>query len=213
MERNGYRYHGLATIRSFLGFPFAVASHRTRRSPGAASLSLTFKGGRRGRIEEPYSRYEGRVVVAGSAGTLTDDPELDGAHSLVPLVADGEVIGFRLLGHEITVPVLETIRACAPRVRSRDASAGAEEDADERLFAELKTCGLIRVLESLWSENVNSLYTYRQALYDHLTTAAGRHLPVTIDPAAAIGRNFVGALEIGATRRISVGVGYADRAT
>jgi hypothetical protein len=171
MHGNGYRYHGLATIRSFFGFRLATSMRTARPEPGSVSLSLRFDADRRGRIEEPYAPQHGHTTVTGATGTITDGPAADGALVLRPVFADREVVGFRLAGHEISPPGLETIRRVSP--------------PGGTLFAELKTCGLVRVLESLWSHNLNTSYTYRQALYDHLTTAIGRHLPTGGAPGTA----------------------------
>jgi hypothetical protein len=164
MHGNGYRYHGLATIRSFFGFPMTAAIRRIPAGEGAVSLSFRFGSDRRGVIKEPYVAGRGHTTVTGSHGTITDDPEREDALLIEPTYVDGEVAGFRLADRELRLPQLAMLRRISP--------------PETTLFNDLKTCGLIRVFESLWGDNLNSDYTYRQGLYDHLMTAIGRRLPL-----------------------------------
>ncbi|MGZ4691464.1 MAG: Gfo/Idh/MocA family oxidoreductase [Acidimicrobiia bacterium] len=168
MQGNGYRYHGLATIRSFYGFPRATVIRRRRPARDAVSLSFRFGATRRGRIEEPYAPREGHITVSGTDGVISDDPTAEGALVVERVEADGEVAALRLAGHELLLPQLAAIRAVSP--------------VGSTLFDDLKTCGLIRVLESIWSRNVNSTYSYREGLYDHLATGIGRRLPTELVP-------------------------------
>jgi len=163
MRGNGYRYHGLATIRSFFGFPITGRVRRVPAASGSVSLSFRFGAARGGRIDEPYIAGRGHTTVTGTHGTITDDAARADALVVEPTYADGEVAGFRLADRELPLPQLAMLRRISP--------------PDSTLFNDLKTCGLIRVFESLWSDNVNSDYTYRQGLYDHLVTAVGRRLP------------------------------------
>jgi PhoPQ-activated pathogenicity-related protein len=49
----------------------------------------------------------------------------------------------------------------------------------------------MRVLASIWEDNINLRYDYRQALYDHVTTAAMSKLPVVVDPLAMRQRSYI----------------------
>lgn len=174
MDRNGYRYHGLATIRSFFGFP-AVRAMRSRRS-GEDAVSISFKLQRgRGKLHEPYEGQKGSITVAGSIGVLTDSTEeVRGTNVQRVEPIGGDVLtGFTLAGRTIEPPAL-------PRLQR----LGVDDD---RVFNHLKTCGLIEILRSFDESNINAAYSYREALNDHALTALARKLPVYVDPLAWAG--------------------------
>lgn len=183
LRHSGYRYHGLALIRSLLGFPLA-RSVRRRDTPDGPAWTYRFGRGRWGRIVEPYDQSRGTTTVVGRRGIITDDARLVAGQLPVMRLQlddgiDGASPGFTLgaLRHEL------------PHLRALLAA----DVADTSVFNALKTCGLMTVLSSL--AQPEGPYDHRQALYDHLTTAASRHAPLLVDPLAVLGANYVGVLD------------------
>jgi hypothetical protein len=197
LDHSGFRYHGLALIRSVFGYPFAQRLRR-RRGGGTTLLDFAFGGGRTGTITEPYDRQRGSTVVTGTEGVIASGrgrlPESVAGragrgpvHVIEPVGRDTAPDGFALGPHRVDLPDL-------PALLDADVP-------DRSLFNALKTCGLVRVLDGLWSEGP-PLYGYRDALYDHLATAWLRAAPGAIDPVAAARRNFVGLIETASRLRL-----------
>jgi Oxidoreductase family, NAD-binding Rossmann fold len=187
LRHSGFRYHGLALIRSFLGWPFA---HRMKKvsSNGAATMEFYFDHGCVGRIVEPYDQDRGVTVISGTSGTITFRSSGYGQpsardeqdHIIEPLGPDGMPEGFVLGDHFEPLPELVPLLSLPTPDRS--------------VFNALQTCGLLTVLTELGNP-APPTYDYRQALYDHLTTAWLRNAPGALDPAAALHVNFVNALD------------------
>jgi hypothetical protein len=186
LAHSGYRYHGLALIRSIFGYPFARHLRR-RAAVGEVALRFAFGGGRTGRIVEPYDQRRGSTVVYGEKGSIRfgagdvaggEDPTVHRLRTLGPVDAP---VGFALGDRTIVPPALASLL---------DADV-----PDPTAFNALKTCGLLAVLDDLWRPGP-PVYGYRDALYDHLATAWLRSAPGAVDPAAHLDRNFVDLIEI-----------------
>jgi hypothetical protein len=192
LDHSGFRYHGLALIRSVFGYPFARRMRR-RRDGAFTRLDFMFGAGRAGTILEPYEAARGTTVVTGSDGVIAAGPGTPlvnpgrlPVHTIEPVGRPTAPEAFDLGPHTIALPELPAL---------------LEADVPDRtVFNALKTCGLLRILEGLWSDNPPA-YGYRDALYDHLTTAWLRAAPGAVDPLAAARRNFVGLIETAARIR------------
>lgn len=184
LQHSGYRYHGLALVRSLYGYPYALAA--TRRG---TELRFYFGRGRRARIVLPYDQARGATVIRGSAGTLVHGPPSEGTPS--ELVPDAGAIAIRLDrtgdppafvagDHRLALPALPTL-------------LGAPVP-DGSVFNALKTIGLMTALSAVYAADPPA-YDHRQALYDHLTSAGLQLAPVLMDPFAPFHRNYVHALD------------------
>jgi hypothetical protein len=213
LDHSGYRYHGLALIRSIFGYPFARRLRR-RTVDGALHMEFGFGAGRSGRIVEPYDQRCGTTVVRGRTGIIVagDHPDFPPpgtaplgtapsrtapsrtappgsdlpVHRLETVGPDAAPLGFSLAGQRSALPALPSLLAA--------------EVPDPSVFNALKTCGLLAVLSDLWNPGPPR-YGYRDALYDHLATAWLRAAPGALDPAAHVDRNFVDLLEVAARLR------------
>lgn len=196
LDHSGYRYHGLALIRSVFGYPFARRLRR-RTVSGQLHMEFGFDAGRSGCIVEPYDQRRGTTVVRGTDGVVVaGDPS--GAEPPPDIAADLPVhvlravgpasapTGFALGHHRTALPALPSLLAA--------------EVPDPGVFNALKTCGLLAVLGDLWHPG-RPRYGYRDALYDHLATAWLRAAPGAVDPAAHVDRNFVDLIEMAARLR------------
>ncbi|WP_261574402.1 Gfo/Idh/MocA family oxidoreductase [Frankia gtarii] len=183
LAHSGYRYHGLALIRSLADFDHVTVA--TRRRVGAdVHFGFRLRHGVRGRIFEPYDQARGTTTITGEKGVITDSAQVGGGHGPVHVLrprGDARPDGYLLDGLELDLPALPALL---------DA-----EVPDRSLFNALKTCGLLEVLAAVTGEAFHSRYTYQEALYDHLTTAVLRTSPLLVDPVAGAGRNIVDGLD------------------
>jgi predicted dehydrogenase len=184
---SGYRYHGLALIRSFLGWQFARYMRRIRAN-GRTTMQFTFDDGVVCNIVEPYDQCRGSTVVSGTKGRIVFAASENSLapqqgvhnHGIEILGPDGEPEAFTLGEYVQPLPDVAPLLAL--------------DTPDKTLFNALKTCGLLAVLSELWN-TAPPVYDYRQALYDHLTTAWLRSVPGALDLAAARQINFVDGLD------------------
>jgi hypothetical protein len=174
LRHSGYRYHGLALIRSFFGFPLATRV-RKRRIVDGTQVDYVFAGGGAGRIIEPYDQARGATVISGTHGLISDDLTVEDGRRVFYINTAPDQQGFSLGERHLELPKI----------------AALMQGEDSTWFNACKSCGLMRVLESIWEDNINVRYDYRQALYDHVTTAAMSKLPVVVDPLAMRQRSYI----------------------
>ncbi|WP_256787862.1 Gfo/Idh/MocA family oxidoreductase [Frankia sp. AvcI1] len=194
LAHSGYRYHGLALIRSLADFDHVTVA--TRRRAGAdVRFDFRLRRGLRGRITEPYDQARGTTTITGEKGVITDSARVGAVgagaghgpvHVLRPR-GDARPDGYLLDGPDL-LGGLELDLPALPALLDA-------EVPDRSLFNALKTCGLLEVLAAVTGEAFHSRYTYREALYDHLTTAVLRTSPLVVDPVAGAGGNIVGGLD------------------
>jgi hypothetical protein len=189
LAHSGYRYHGLALIRSLAAFDHVTVASR-RRVGADVRFEFRLRRGLRGRITEPYDQARGTTTIIGEKGVITDSAQVGAEHGPVHVLrprGDARPDGYLLDGPglpdglELDLPELPALL---------DA-----EVPDRSLFNALKTCGLLEVLAAVPGEAFHSRYTYREALYDHLATAVLRASPLLVDPVAGAGGNIVGGLD------------------
>lgn len=180
LRHSGYRYHGLALARSFYGYPFARAAFRR-----GGELRFHFGSGRGGRIVLPYDQARGTTVIRGSGGALVHGEVADRD------TGAGPVIALRIDEHaDPPAVVAGEQRLELPRL---PALLGAPVP-DRTMFNALKTYGLMAALAPVWTAEPPA-YDYRQALYDHLTTATLQISPILMDPFAPFRWNYVHAVD------------------
>ncbi len=146
LEKMGYRYHALALLRSWLGFPLVRSAHCRWSRGGAVNIVYRFPGGVTGEVIEPFTGAEGPFEVVGTRASIT-------GHSMGHAIAGADggrlerledhkgLFGFRVvgLGAETTtsVPSLAPLRAM-----------GLEDDSEFNL---LRVDALCQIISSLWS--------------------------------------------------------------
>ena len=173
LESMGYRYHALALLRSWLGFPL-VRSAQCRWSRGAAvNIVYRFPGGATGEVIEPFTGADGPFEVTGTRGSITGHSMghavsgTDGGH-LERLEDDKRLCGFRVVGlgadSEASVPSLVPLRAM-----------GLEDNSEFNL---LRVDALRQIILSLWSPDpLNEAYRLQDAMADGLVSVTSRALP------------------------------------
>lgn len=137
-DRSAYAYHGVATAKALLG-DLRVKSGRRRRRGNGGLRTLRFAGGGVAEIVEPRDYAAGRILVEGDHGALSDRPESEGATALEPILADGELAGFR-------AGAVETHLDPQERELVRGDPAGASVIARQEA---LKRVGFLRLLRRI----------------------------------------------------------------
>jgi len=181
----GYRYHGLALLRSFADF--APVRSTRRRSLGGAATAIDYRlrGGLSGTVIGPYRRDSGDFRVEGASGAVVGSPgglppdvardalthviqfnRPDGMLASVSVEAD-------TFSHEIPLPEISTLMGLP--------------FADKSEINLRRSWGLIQVFRSLREDNLNRRYGFRNALYDSMMSRAADKLPLLFDPTTYAG--------------------------
>jgi NADP oxidoreductase coenzyme F420-dependent len=183
----GYRYHGVALLRSFADF--APVRSARRRSPAGADTTVhyRFRGGLSGCVIGPYRRDSGDFRVEGENGTITafpgDQPPAAGqgasAHMMQFNRVDGVLSSVSLESetsrHEIPLPEISVLMGLP--------------FADKSEINLKRSWGLMQVFKSLREDNLNRRYGFKNALYDSLISRAADKLPLLFDPTTYAGTN------------------------
>jgi hypothetical protein len=184
----GFMYHGLALVRSFVGFGPVLSA--TRHQIGADSwvVSYEFPGEFRASVVGPYRRHtSGGLTLDGTHGTVTEFPaDLDGAkkptYLLRPTFENDLMAGYEIVGNDLRDAVdLPSIRA----MRAMD----FQDKSDLNL---LRSCGLGDVFRSIAPErNLNNAYGPANAFYDGFVSRRATAGAKPLDPLNIFGRQPV----------------------
>jgi hypothetical protein len=187
----GYQYHGLALLRSLIGFPRVRRVRRVALGGFSRIVTYSFANGFRASIVGPYRRRRtGGIVVEGTAGLITEVAEdinfgrMAGRdlYHLSPLRTDGELTGYMLAGGQ------RHYRADLPEM----AAMRAMPIADKSDLNLLRGCGLISVLRStIGVPDVNSAYGADNALYDSFVSRLAERGLLPVDPLTWFGGNVM----------------------
>jgi hypothetical protein len=175
---SGISYHGLALIRSFFGLPYVLSARKLPLGNGAEVTQFQFLNGARGCIVGPYRRDKGSIAVVGSKAVLSDVPgdyAYEGRMPVLlvePIRANERIRGFAI---DTGVRRFETLPAHLPRLETLPF-----EDKSEMNL--LKTCGLIRLLESAAASRATAPYSYLDCLYDGLVPRITSRVGRFVDP-------------------------------
>jgi hypothetical protein len=179
----GYLYHGLALIRSFVGFDRAKTAWSRKIGASVSVVGYEFDGGFSAAVVGPYRRHvTGGILVEGSRGIITEFP-IDRdfvAHGRQTYVMsrtthDGHLSGFAIQGggHEasIDLPFMRQMRAM-----------NFPDKSDLNLE---RGCGLIEVFRVLIDfRNLNSGYSAEEACYDSFASRRAESEERPLDPFA-----------------------------
>jgi hypothetical protein len=175
LESMGYRYHALALLRSWLGFPVVRSAHSRWSRLGAVNIVYRFPGGVTGEVIEPFTGADGPFEVIGTRASITGHSmghPVAGADAetgrLERIEDDDTLSGFRVVGFgdetTTSLPSLVPLRAM-----------GLEDDSEFNL---LRVDALAQIISSLWSPDpLNSAYRLQDAMSDGLVSVASRTLP------------------------------------
>ncbi|MBR8831987.1 MAG: hypothetical protein N5P05_001703 [Chroococcopsis gigantea SAG 12.99] len=171
LEQSGFMYHGLALVRSYLGFESILYSQRTVLDTKNVNINYYFKNKVLGRITEPYKRLDGSVTVIGSKGILTyGHLDLKPESSEMPLyilkeVWDGDnFMGFSVDGPNLSMTHEVEFYQMLKTIPNPDTSH----------FNTLKTSGLIEVFRSLIQPNFHNKYNFIEGIYDLVVSSKAR---------------------------------------
>jgi hypothetical protein len=175
LMNTGYRYHALAAIRSFLNFPGIVRVQAIAAANGNFFIGFRFDGGGRGYVTEPNRRFDGGWAVVGKTGILASDESClqAGSSTLDQFVisprwkSETDFDGFEINGtgtHQFkAVPRYNELVGLGYQNRTR--------------LNVMRNCGLIRILESLNEDNINSRYSGYEGVYDSIASTVARRAP------------------------------------
>jgi hypothetical protein len=183
----GYRYHGLALLRSFADFA-PVRSTRRRSLEGAGTaIDYRFRGGLSGCVIGPYRRDSGDFRIEGETGTIAAFPggqprdvgQGPSMHMMRFDRVDGVLCSMSLESetsrHEIPLPEIAMLIGLP--------------FTDKSEINLKRSWGLMQVFVSLREDNLNRRYGFRNALYDSLISRAADKLPLLFDPTTYAGTN------------------------
>jgi Oxidoreductase family, NAD-binding Rossmann fold len=177
----GFQYHGLALIRSFVGFDPVVQSWRKPLSSRASVIGYAFDGDVSATVVGPYRRHStGGIFVEGHTGFISEFP-IDKesappdkkAFVLSKLTTDGLLSGFEIRGESEAFSVdLDDMR----RMRALDFADKSDLNLE-------RGCGLINVFRSLLDfRNFNRNYGAADAFYDCFVSRRAESGESPLDP-------------------------------
>lgn len=179
----GFLYHGLALIRSFVGFERAKGTWA--RTAGCSDIvGYSFDNGYKAIVVGPYRRHStGGITIEGEKGVLTDfsgDRALGigGNRPVYSLTShrasDGLLIGYSIEGDDSA-----DYRVNLPAIRTM-----ADMDiADKSDLNLLRGCGLMHVFRALHEPaNLNNAYGASNAVYDSFLPRIAARGVLPIDP-------------------------------
>lgn len=177
----GFQYHGLALIRSFVGFEPVVESWRRPLSSRASVVGYAFDGDVSAAVVGPYRRHSsGGIFVEGDTGFISEFP-IDKetappdkkAFVLSKLTTGGLLSGFEIRGDGEAFSVdLDDIRGMREH-----------EFADKSDLNLERGCGLINVFRSLLDfRNFHRNYSAADAFYDGFVSRRAEKGETPLDP-------------------------------
>jgi hypothetical protein len=185
----GYRYHGLALLRSFAELGSVVGSKRAKLGSYSSVITYHFAGGMRGHIVGPYRQVTtGGIVVEGDRGVLTQAAEdaqfADVGKRLVYRLAQTSADG---------LPSAFVIENSSYRLDLPEIAAMKHMPFEDRSWLNvLKNVGLTRIFDSLVSgDGLNASYGFENGLYDSFASKLASAGVFPFDPLVAVGKNFM----------------------
>jgi hypothetical protein len=192
----GYLYHGLALIRSFVGFRPAPRTWR-RKVGNSKIVGYQFAGGFEGCVIGPYRRHiEGGLMLEGTSGVISqfrDDLDKSTAdrptYILSPSFSEGYLNGYHIEAGDKSLSIFPT-ELVAMR------SMPFEDKSDLNLQ---RGCGLASVFRSLLNGDdpvtkLNMEYGTHNAFYDGFMSRLAESGRIPFDPLTWIGRDFLTAI-------------------
>ena len=177
----GYLYHGLALIRSFMGFGPVLKSWSRKIGRRASVVVYEFEGDFSASVVGPYRRHtSGGLLVEGTAGIITEFP-IDGnsvpggtqAYVLSKVMTDGFMSGVSVRGEKqcFTLELPDMIRMRGMKI------------ADKSELNLERGCGLISVFRSFLDlGNLNRNYSAADAFYDCFVSRRAESGELPLDP-------------------------------
>jgi hypothetical protein len=178
----GYRYHGVALLRSFAEFAPVRSTRRRSLGGGATAIDYRFRGGLTGCVTAPYRRDSGDfriegetgIIVGAPGGQVADTPD-GSTHVMQFNRVDGVLTSVGLASHEIALPEIAMLMKLP--------------FSDKSEINLRRSFGLMQVFRSMREDNLNRRYGFRNALYDSLISRAADKIPLLFDPTTYAGTN------------------------
>ena len=115
LERSGYAYHAVAIGRHLFDAQRVRAARRRPRQDGLFERTFHFDVPGELVVIEPRDYALGRITLETESGTLSDNPNHDGAQPLEAIVEDGACTGFRVGGKRFPLTEDEASLMGAPK--------------------------------------------------------------------------------------------------
>ena len=195
----GFLYHGLALIRSFVGF--APACMCVANGGFARQVHYRFMNGFCGSIVGPYRQYvHGGVVLEGTRGIITevaDDGEFNPPtgmtmYHLRKREEAGVILGYDLVRGQEVVRCIDT---------PEYARMHAMDIADKSELNLLRGCGLIVIFRALVEDNMNWRYGFEEGFYDSMISRLAARNRFPFDPLVLAKGNAMRAIRWLAKKR------------
>lgn len=188
----GYLYHGLALLRSFVGFGPVLDAWSKRVGHNAVIVGYDFAEGFSATVVGPYRRHNsGGIVVEGTAGVISEFPfDQEAATAARPvylvsrLTTDGMLSGFEIRGE---TQVFSLDMQAMRQMRRMPFTDQSDLNIE-------RGCGLIEVFRSLIEpHNLNHGYRVEDAFYDGFVSRRAEAGETPLDPFNTFAQSGVGA--------------------
>jgi hypothetical protein len=181
LYNTGYLYHGLALIRSFVGFGPVLQSSRQALGSYGVITDYRLHDDFKATVVGPYRQHTtGGLVFEGEEGVISEfpaDQRFYGGNKplfmLKPVMEAGQLVKCAITGngrdYEMDLPNLRAMR-----------NMDFSDKSDLNL---LWGCGLIEVFRSVHQDrNLNRRYGFKNAFYDSFVSRRAEQGVVPIDP-------------------------------
>jgi hypothetical protein len=191
LNNTGFLFHGLALIRSFVGFEPVFRTSRVTFGTLGAAVRYRFRSGFEAHVIGPYRAHStGGLVLEGESGLITefaqDCKQDDGKnrHLLTYRRQDGILSACVLTGRGeervLDMPAIAMMQAMP--------------FADKSDLNLLRGCGLMTVFRSLLDPgDMNNSYGPYAAMYDGFVSQRATRGQFPLDPFVMVGSNAVAA--------------------
>ncbi len=170
----GYRYHGLALIRSLAKLAPVQLATTDFVARDTAHIEYRLRGGVRGQVFGPYAPEIGAMIVVGDKATLTTVPQTAPRKDLYVVgqspSKSGGGIAFEVVGGD----------GVALRRELADFDAFAALHENQAPLNVMRSYGLTDVFRSFAEDNIYRRYTIGQALSDSLVSGHAERHRVTL---------------------------------
>jgi predicted dehydrogenase len=185
----GYRYHGLALLRSFAGFA-PVRSSVRHSGPDSSTILYRFGQGMSACVIGPYRRDQGSMCITGTRGVLRMGHS--GKPRGAPESAPVHDLRIERTGEGAPSMVVLESRIGRQSIALSELATMAELPFSDKSDLNLRrSWGLMQVFKALHEDNLNRRYGFRNALYDAIMSRASEKLPLLFDPLTYAGGHLL----------------------
>jgi len=186
LNHNGYLYHGLATIRSFMNWQYPVSVKALKFGP-YSEYQFKFANSGFAAIKEPKDYNNGSFLIAGTKGLISDySLNAKNAYFINHTLGHyGKITGFSV--NNIQQPITEAERIVF-------AELSLEMLSDKTEIRQLNIIAAAEVFNAAYNNDLSKLYSYQDTILDHAIIRIAKKCRLYFDPFTYFGTSILKAI-------------------